>query len=497
MRFFIRILFHAALYCAVCLILIQPGEGRDDLRLWPEWYTLVSLDGAETGKLLQGSVPFLSPETLEVRVNGFDGELSVPLAQLPVRFSPEDPRIDPFIKSLPALFEARWDGRKADVIYVDRTIPLPRVASLLAEGGGEGAVLFADRLTSSRLPLLVLFVLAALPVILLQRRFRLLSALVLIPWGLGILASGEEAAFLVLLGLFILPRLISLVLPSLLSRLREPETVLEPQARFEAGILAVAMIAGMALYGAWASITGFLRFPFSAALATLALVRLRLILEEHRLQRLLHPLFLPIPLRQRRENRLLPFGQALLAAAAMAAAVLLPGSIPGDLELPLPVAADFNPHDLDRSLAQLTAMEEGGLPSLPLYLTHRYFQENYLYAPGFTLPAFGAGLDIDTYRLTEGRIVSSGTPVWRFTSKWYEDIIGDDTDRIIHFFIQEGQPGGIGRSQVSETRAPVYGLYPGLGLLFSIFAAMLGDGIRRRRESGRQRIESRSMSQTA
>lgn len=497
MRFFIRVLFYPALYCAVCLLLIQPGEGRNDLRLWPEWYTLVSLDGDETEKLLQGSVPFLSPASLMVKVNGFDGDLSVPLSEIPERFSPEDPRIDPFVKSLHTLFRARWDGRKADVIYVDRTVPVQRVAALLAAGGPDSEVLIADRLTSSRLPLLILFAAAALPVILLQRRFRLLSILVLLPWGLGILASGEEAAFLALLALFIIPRLISLVLPFLLRRLREPETVLESAVRFEAAVLAVGMIAGMALYGAWSSFFAFLRFPFSAALAALALVRLRLILEEYRLGRLLHPLFLPVPLRPRQERKFAPFMQALFAAAAMSAAVLLPVAIPGDLELPLPMEADFNPRELDGSLANLASLEQGGLPSLPLYLTHRYFQENYLYAPVFTLPAFGDALEIDTYRLEDGRIVSSRSPVWRFTSKWYEDIIGNDTDRIIHFFIQEGQPGGIGRRQVSETRAPVYGLYPGLGLLFSICAVILGDGFRRRSEPGRQRIESRSMSQTA
>jgi hypothetical protein len=497
MRFFFRVLFYPALYCAVCLLLLQPGDGRGDLHLWPEWYTLVTREGAETEKLLQGSVPFLSPSSLPVRVNGFDGDLSVALADLPERFSPEDPRIDPFLKSLHTLFEARWDGQRADVIYVERTVPAERLAAVLAEAGPESEVLIADRLRSSRLPLLILFAAAAVPVILLQRRSRLLSVLVLLPWGLGIFASGEEAAFLALLALFILPRLISLVLPFLIRRLREPETVLEPSVRFEAGILAAGMIVGMALYGIRASFFGFLRFPFSAALAALALVRLRLIFEEYRLGRLLHPLFLPLPLRPRPEKKLPPFLQAFFAASAMAAAVLIPGSVPGDLELPLPVAADFNPRELESSLAGLSAMEEGGLPSLPLYLTHRYFQENYLYAPGFTLPSLGAGLEIDNYEIKEGRIVSSRSPVWRFTSQWYEDIIADDTDRIIHFFIQEGLPVGIGRSQVSETRAPVYGLYPGLGLLFSICAAMLGDGIRRRREFGRQRIESRSMSQTA
>ena len=498
MRFFVRLLFFVAIYAAVCLLLLQPAAGSGDLKLWPGFYTLITDDGEAAEAALQDSLSLISPRTLIVRLNDFDGEMKIPLAEVQSRLIDADPRIDPFIRRLGTLFDARLDGAEADILYVERTLPLRKLEKLVQEQAAE--VIVADRSEGST-PLLLLFTATTLLVLLVQRKFRLLILLSLVPWGLGILYAGREAALLALVALFAVPRLVALVLPTLLRRVHESDAALESAVRFEAALYALGLLLSMGLYAGFVSFSGFLRFPFAAALGSLSLLRLRLTVEERRLARLTHPLFLPVRLQTRVTAGGRSLTQALLAAAAMSVTVLLPTVHSRAIELPLPATLNTTSEEIEAGLAATAAMEEGKLPSLSLYLTHRYYQENYLYAPRFELPPYGAALSIDTYRRDDGRIVLVSRPVWRFTDAWYNAIIADDTDRITQFFIHDGVPRGIQRTELAAT-ATVYGLYPGLGLLFSFIMVTLLLGKERTGTVGEgtrwlRRVETRSISQTA
>ncbi|WP_319477574.1 hypothetical protein [Marispirochaeta aestuarii] len=503
MKLFVRAGLFVLLYLAVCIMLAAGKPAEGPLKIWPDWYTLVARNGTDVQERLSPELDILSPRTLEVDINGFSSMLQIPLDQVETRLSPLDPRIDPFIRTLPFLFRADWQGEEADVLYIPRSLPPRDMEVLLREKGiGSEEALLVDTSRPSNLPLVLTFLLIALPVLILQPSQRLLSALMLLPWGIGILFSGRDAAFLALLALFVIPRLLSLVLPFLLRRYHDRETVLEPAFRFEAALLALGLFTGMAMYGAFVSFADFLRFPFSAALAALALLRFRLLIEEHRQKQLLHSLFVPVSLGSPREKGGKMTLQAAAAACGMLIVLLLPAGLEEtDLKLPVPVELALPGKDLDRSLA---ALEELGrkqdAPSLPLYLTHRYFQENYLYHPDFSLPKLNSELAIENYRQADGRILSERNTVWRFTYTWYTDIINDDTDRIIDFFIHEGIPKGILRTTITFGRTPVYGVYTGFGLLFSFAAIRLFQGARGRRQligCSTRRFESRRMSQTA
>jgi hypothetical protein len=491
------------LYLAVCIMLAAGKPAEEPLKIWPHWYTLVARDGAEVEEQLTPELELLSPRTLLVNINGFSSMLRIPLDQVETRFSSRDPRIDPFIRVLPFLFHAHWQGEDADVLYFPRSVSPGAMERLLREKGiGPEAALIVDTSRPSNIPLVLIFLFVAVPVLLLQPSHRLLSALMLLPWGIGIIFSGRDAVFLALMALFVIPRLMAQVLPFLLCRYHDKEAVLESSSRYEAVLLALGLFAGMAMYGAFVSFVDFLRFPFSAALAGLALLRFRLMMEEYRQQQLLHPLFVPVSLGYRREGGARMSFQAVAAACGMLTVLLLPAGLEEtDLKLPVPVELALPAKDLDRSLEILSEMgQKQGAPSLPLYLTHRYFQENYLYRPDFSLPKLNSELSIENYRRADGRILSERNTVWRFTYTWYTDIINNDTDRIIDFFIHEGIPKGILRTTITFGRTPVYGVYTGFGLLFSFAALRLFQSTRGRRQlivGSIRRFESRRMSQTA
>ena len=92
-------------------------------------------DSAEVEAELGNSVDILSPRTAEVRINGFDGELRVSLADIPQRFSPLDPRLDPFIQALPALFQGTRNGQPAELLYVSRNMGIRELQEQLRAAG--------------------------------------------------------------------------------------------------------------------------------------------------------------------------------------------------------------------------------------------------------------------------------------------------------------------------------------------------------------------------
>ena len=156
-------------------------------------------------------------------------------------------------------------------------------------------VLIADLKLPSPVRNLLIFFIALGGVLVFQQRHRLLSFFVLLPWGVGVFVSGPEALFLVLLGVFSIPAIISAVVPVLLRRVHDPDQILDRFSRGETIVLLAGLLLSMAFYGFYVSFVDFLIFPFSAALAGFALIKARLLLEELRTRRMVHTLFIHVP----------------------------------------------------------------------------------------------------------------------------------------------------------------------------------------------------------
>lgn len=506
MRSYLQACGYALLFFGVLLFVLSQGGGEEQYRLWPAWYTLISEEASEIESLLAERAPeleILSPRSLEVGINGFHGERRVPLAELDAYLIPEDPRYDPFLRSLPDLFRAQGAAGEAEIIYISRSVELESIKSRLEEAGiGPERYTLAEDIRHFPRRELMLFGGLALFVILAQRRFRATVAMLLLPWGLGIIAAGSGAGILSFLALFIIPRGTSLVLPILLSGKHLQRVSLAGDQRLEALFLALGLCAGMAFFALGSSFSDFVRFPFSAALATLLWLKARLFYEEGRVRRLIHPLFRPVSLSSRTApvvDRKRAVVQSLLAALGMSLAVLLPPAAHGvDYLLPQPAELESADQGLSALLAESRELGRGSdLPSLADYLTHRYYQENYLFGARYELPPLDGTLTIPVYRQEEGRIVEGGNDIWRFTYTWYNAIILNETDRITHFFVYRHEPYGVKRAALSPVDAPVDGLYPGLGLLFSLLVAMLLQAYHRRRETADTRFVPRRISQTA
>ncbi len=493
------------LYSLISALLFFSGRESvgADLKLWPEWYTLVCRDSAALEAMLPDSLNVLSPRTAEVTLSGFDHLNTLPLSEVSQHFSSLDPRIDPFIRSLPSMFSGIWNGEAAEILYIARDMPLRDLRKLLQESGIERDVaLLADAGPPTPVRDGILFLSALLVVLLLQSSYRILSFLVMIPWGIGLIVSGPEALYLVLFGVFAIPAMINLLMPLMVRRIHDPQQSLEPSRRKELVILASGLVIAMAFYGFYVSFTDFFRFPFSASLAGFALLRGRIALGLSRSGRMVHPLFVHVPLKPGKMR----FKRYSLQTAAVAAAMLLaffplsPDNS-GKLQLPLSVSLDSvsdNPLDNLYALEQLEL--ESGLPSLASYITHKFFQENYLYRPEFSLDAVKKGIFISTFIYEKNRINELDRPIWRFTSPWYTAIIDNDTDRISTFFLQDGTPKGILTRAVSFGKTPVYGVYPGFALLLTLMFIGLAHALEEKRRvitHFNGSYQSRRMSQTA
>ncbi len=474
-----------------------------DLQLWPDWYTLVCRDSAKVEAMLPETLTVLSPRTAEVEISGFDRMITLPLAEIPHRLSSLDPRVDPFIRALPRMFRGSWNGEGAELLYVERNMPLRDFQEILNQAGiGTDIALLADAGMTTPLRDTLLFLAALLAVLLVLPSFRILSFLVLLPWGIGLFVSGPEALYLVLLGVFSIPAMINILMPLMLRRIHDSEQSLSRSQRSELIILAAGLVLAMAFYGFYVSFTDFLRFPFSAALAGLALIRGRLMFRVSRTGRMLHPLFVHISLKpQGLRFRRYSLQTAAVGVAMLVAFLPFAGGHQEDLRLPLAEnleSVSENPMD---NLSMLDQLEkETGLPGLSSYMVHKFFQENYLYHPGFSLDALEKGIFINSFVHKKNHINELDRPIWRFTYPWYTAIIGDDTDRISNFFLQDGTPKGILNRAVSFGKAPVYGVYPGFALLLTLMFIGLAHVLEEKRRvitHFNGSYESRRMSQTA
>jgi len=410
----------------------------------------------------------------QVHLFTYRGEMSIPYRQVGELLEPEDPRYDPYLRGLSGYFEGSINGRPAEVFYIAGTSEQNHRWKQTIHDLEESGILYSVPGREESVDILYLaliFLNAGILIFLLPQKSRMLFL------------SGAAAVF-----------------------------VLSDAVSFPLFTLLMAQVIGWALFCEWAGISfprhfnigySFLRRDLKTRIAgyilitgiglTVALTSLRYssavsivfhwantaaihgILAcfyyrwtRRKVGKQHHTLFFPIPMSRGKRNssgRVLRFVLLLTTLAVLPVFVVFHYDSADDRQIiyPQPVSdlryRDFQWEDLKEWKKEKGSEKLSGelLPDICDYLSHRAYQQGYLYGRKFSFPYKGEELSVKVYEKQGLKIFGKDKVFKMFTEKWYEDIISDASKSGVSrlLFAQNGSVQ-IAQRKINTFRIPTH-----------------------------------------
>lgn len=433
----------------------------EQLQLWRGYYAVLVDDDRSLAEVEQalknaGFSHTLSRQSAQVQFNSFDELQSVSVAELSSRLDSIDPRFDPYMQRVPALFTAFVEGKRLEVVYVRSDKPpifvLPQIARTL--GAPVSGTLFPAWNPLDALAALLLFLLFAAIVLWRSPRQRSMVAVGALPWLVTAALGGLSSLPVVFALYFVWAYTAELVVPAYRELLRAP------RPRWESGpllrrvsLFAVAVSVAMVL----TRVSGESVNVAPAAAATVVLLFVAASFEALRDCHKEHRVFTPLSILQRdmfrrmggarsKYRSALPWFLALTLFAPFTALVLPEDSVP---LVPQPRAVGGVNALSPESLERLWRLESGGdFPTLADYVAHRAFQASYLFGGDYRLPVLGSEVAISRFRRNGNEMSKRRETMMVFDSQWYRsvtDVVGELSPAGL--LANGGVPGGVVRER--------------------------------------------------
>jgi hypothetical protein len=425
-------------------------------------YDLVVLRNAEDlhrarERLVNGGETPIDRVSATVTVEDFLGGETIPVATLAERFDPADPRYDPFLRSVGALFTASRAGQRVELLYLPRTGSMvDRYRTLRQTLSGIPYTYVGINI----LPALVAAVgaLAAMAFVLRTRY---------VPWWTVALAIPAIVAYAFTNGAAGLVRavLVGSVWTVFVDRRADRDreffvygrrAPLDTADRFSIAILALSVIAAALTIPATdahqrvASIASFVAFLGALSAITLAWY----LIHRSRIRRSEHRLFVPQPIlggafRSGRERRApligaIPFAYGTLLVA-LAAVFLVGGRASGDVFVPVPAHIAMEP-DTESGTTDVAALIEATRAIVPTsdavstagLIAHRWYHTGLIYGATYRVPSYQESIELTRYVETENGIRSMPTVVATFDDRWVADHIDGAPGSVYRMLLEEG-----------------------------------------------------------
>ncbi len=434
----------AAFLLSVIAFLFFPAHLQKN-SAWRGYYTLVVSDRVSSRLIVdalsrEGLQDVVAASTATVTFTDFSGMQSVSISDIPSRFDPVDPRIDPFMKRVGGLFHTSVDGRSMQILYIPLRSSLTglpglgivRVNALVHRALDplhiDWHILEWDGLR--RLLFVLSFALFLTLVVVRTRRYRLAVFLGALPWLSGPLSGGYGgfAASCVLLfaWAFLLEEAVPAAERKSFGRVAGHET-----GRSTAGLgiriafyATVAVVAAVLQYDASEVLVSLLRV-IPGLVGTASLGFLIVWYGRRRRQSREHATFIPVRILQPSMLRAIRGSYTTVVPLLLFLLILppvllllLPGSSQVYVPRPEPVAGvhGLGWSDLDRIWKQ---RDSRGLPDLSDYIAHRAYQDAFQYHRPFAFPHPGEEVTIPQYNF-DGRTVTEHPQVMlTFTPAWF------------------------------------------------------------------------------
>lgn len=456
------------LFCIYILSSLFFLVAAPDRAGWDGYYTLL-VPRAEADEKLTASLEqagfdaVVSRDGSSVKISDYNGLEEVPVDEIEERLAPMDPRLDPFLSSVGKLFEAGADGTY-EVYYLASEAGLGTVREKL------GSV-FVDtedwELAEDRGKRGALFVAAFFAVVLILtiyvRRSRIAAAGGAVPW-LGFTATAGAGGFVAAAVVYFA----WVVFVDTGRRYLDHRLQYGASEESRRELRYIALV----LAGTWAVALGLLPDRSLETLGSVVICSigmaawtgvLILILVSRR-RRQDHRLFVPVAMRATsspasaamRYASTAPW-VALIVVAAPYLATLMPQQEVAGVPRPVPISG-FETIDFEALRALEESSVSGAIVDAADYVSHRAYQEGFIYGAGYGLPQAGDELTLSRYvDGSEGIVREREVVMLRYDDAWLNGTLGDASQTagsIGALLLNDNVPSGVVRGRPAGIYSP-------------------------------------------
>lgn len=423
------------------LVTTAPGSKT----IWSNWYTLLIGDNWEIAQVHERITANDGPRVIslanaEARFQGFPELQPVSVRELSERLDSEDPRLDPYLRSLPRFFTVDRGNERYQLLLVERDRSTRALLSALRSRLGGGLQrgwpatgddwILVDALGANSVLIGTMFLIWAAGLLLLFR-FNWLPGIPLLLSFLPAVATGAPGTVAAGLLLFSLLHVLKASRRALrlqqetshrrvLRALRVPEIIPAGWSLLSVGVLLIAAEEGG---GVTLRVVG----SFLLAVAVILLV---LVTDHRRYTGYEHHPFTPTSILTRRFGAPQPkpgmlgtfWGSGGLLLVVLVSLLVPPIGAPA---VPAPTGREIG----EVSYGELRRLLEGRatlLPDAASYVAHRAFQESISYGGRFAVPAAGEEIALPTYDVVEGKLQESRDVVLKFDEEWLRETLRSD-----------------------------------------------------------------------
>ena len=445
------VLFAVGFAAGVLLILILPSHSSSNTT-WRGYFTIVAGDNVADSVVTRalekaGLSGVISASNATVSFTDFSGIKKVTIADIPERFDPVDPRLDPYMKRVSALFTTVVNGQAMQILYVPvsgvgthlpglgvlrvnsvahRALDPLHITWYLLEWNGLRRVLF-----------IVSFLVFCALLLIRTRHFRVSVLLGALPWVSGAFAGGygsfAASCLLVFAWAYLLEEGVPAIERSSVklhsvsdeSMLRQTDRFYSRElgARFAFFLVAVVVAAVLDYDG----VSRMVARVLPGVLATAALAGLVARYVQWTRSSREHESFIPLRILPHSMTRTLRGSYSRLVPSLLFVLVFPPLVmliLPGDAQVyvprPVPVAGitSLSWNDLGRLWERHAPST---LPDLSDYITHRAYQDAYLFNRPYEFPHPGQIVTIPEFTLGGLNMSEHPKVMMTFTDSWFKD----------------------------------------------------------------------------
>lgn len=417
-----------------------------------------------------------------------DGERKIEYGEVEEYLDPLDPRYDPYIKGLGNYFSGSIDGSPARIIYLghdrDAAAAIDRTVRELEERRID---YFIPRLESGgavyyRLLLLLNIVIF---ISLMPRRGRMLFAAGAA--GAALAAAGSSSLQFPLFALITTQAVgwsfCSAWAGAVFTRhFNIGYSRLRRDIRMRLAVYGLFSFAGLTIAlssGLYQSPILLVLMSLNTAVMHALMLYLYFLITHRRVKRQQHTLFFPVPMRPDVDTflRILPRWMLILVTAVvlpLGVNWLTDGQSAKEAVYPQPVevtssggldweslrrfSKERKPSDQPVTL-EISDVPVDYLPDIADYVTHRAYQEGFLYGRDYRFPVEGERITLKVYEKQGLQIFGKDRVFQMFTEEWYEDIISDASNNgVSRLLCAQGGPVQIAYRKNNTFRIPTHTL---------------------------------------